>query len=688
MGDRRPRTQSAAPAIVAVLALLLSASMALAAPARASAGLQAEDPPGLTVAVSRVESDAFPQVAAWVTLTSADGWPLTDVASDRFSVLEDGVPVPEASVAFANDDSQPVALVLALDVSTAAKTLSEMQQAAVTLIDALGERDQMAIVTFYSAVQIAQPFTSDKAHLRGAVEQLTVPGSSTALYEAILTASAMLAEQPEARKALVVVTDSENNVAGVSAYEAFHAANEQGAPVYVLGLTSQARSGSLVDIVRLTGGQFLSGVDPDGAVLAAQAVEKLIWHGYQVSYQSSLQADDADHELAIQVTGEEGAAEDRTRFTARSGAVSVTLLGAADGETLRGAVPLAAEVNAPAQVVSVEFALDGATIGLVDAAPYHLEWNSASASPGLHTLTARAVDAVGNQGEAQVAIEVAAPLAVTLSVPQQVITIGQSVVIDALVDAVSAVTEVELRIDNGVVSVVDAAPYRFTVDTSTYAPGDHLVIVHARDQHDHTAEAQVNLRLTAPPARASGLAGWVRGLLLALVAVVLVVIDIVALRSILKWQKRRYQKLRRLEVRNLGNVPSRYQLRATEPAGSLRFQFAINGRWLGQTELQPAESGTLPAQTQASASGPAQPSGQDVRTQAGQMARQVGDLSGTLAGALSGVGRFVPGSAGALARSQAQTIREQQRSARELTQAPSRAMGRARGLGRRVTGGR
>ena len=560
-----------------------------------------------------------------------------------------------------------------------------------TLIDALGTRDQMAIVTFYREVQTAQPFTSDKTQLRGAVEQLRVPGSSTALHEAILTGSTMLAERPETRKALVVVADSENNVEGVSAYEAFHAATEQDARVYVLGLTSQAQSDPLTDIVKLTGGQFLSGAEPDGAVLAAQAVEKLIWHGYQVSYQSSLQADDAEHELTIQVTGEEGAAEARTRFTATSGAVSVDLLGAASGETLRGAVALTAEVDAPAQVASVEFELDGDTIGHVDAEPYRLEWDSASVSPGQHALTARAVDAAGNQGEAQVEIAVAAPLVVTLSVPQEVITIGHSLVIEAFVDAVSAVTEVELRVDDRVVGVADGAPYRFTVDTTGYAPGDHLAIIRARDPHGHTAEAQVNLGFAAPPAQASGLQGWVRGLLIALAVVALVVADVVALRSIFKWQKRRYQKMRRLEVRNLGNVPSSYQLRATEPAGLLNFRFAVNGHWVDQAALPPAESEALSVQTHApasSASEPAPSPGRDVRTQAGQAARQVGNLSGVLAGALSGVGRLVPGSAEPFRARKLRPSASVNRRARQLTQAPSRAVGRAKGLGRRVTRGR
>jgi hypothetical protein len=49
-------------------------------------------------------------------------------------------------------------------------------------------------------------------------------------------------------------------------------------------------------------------------------------------------------------------------------------------------------------VVGVQFLLDGVALGAeVTAAPYTVSWNTASATNGAHSLTARARDAAGNQ---------------------------------------------------------------------------------------------------------------------------------------------------------------------------------------------------------------------------------------------------------------------------------------------------
>ena len=48
-------------------------------------------------------------------------------------------------------------------------------------------------------------------------------------------------------------------------------------------------------------------------------------------------------------------------------------------------------------VAGVQFLLDGANLGTEDvASPYSISWNTATATNGNHTLTARARDAAGN----------------------------------------------------------------------------------------------------------------------------------------------------------------------------------------------------------------------------------------------------------------------------------------------------
>ena len=77
-------------------------------------------------------------------------------------------------------------------------------------------------------------------------------------------------------------------------------------------------------------------------------------------------------------------------------AVSVT--SPAGGATVSGTVTVTGSASDNVGVAGVQFLLDGANLGAEDtSAPYSVSWNTATASNGSHTLTARARDAAGNQ---------------------------------------------------------------------------------------------------------------------------------------------------------------------------------------------------------------------------------------------------------------------------------------------------
>jgi len=68
------------------------------------------------------------------------------------------------------------------------------------------------------------------------------------------------------------------------------------------------------------------------------------------------------------------------------------------GATVAGTVSVSATAGDNVGVVGVQFLLDGVALGAEDTvAPYAVSWNTASASNGSHSLSARARDAAGNQ---------------------------------------------------------------------------------------------------------------------------------------------------------------------------------------------------------------------------------------------------------------------------------------------------
>ncbi|MBI4057501.1 MAG: hypothetical protein HY399_08160 [Elusimicrobia bacterium] len=85
--------------------------------------------------------------------------------------------------------------------------------------------------------------------------------------------------------------------------------------------------------------------------------------------------------------------------------VSITFPG--DGATVSGMISLTASAADNRGVFGVQFQLDGSNLGLEDtSSPYSIPWDTASASEGSHTLTARARDAAGNSTSVTITVTV------------------------------------------------------------------------------------------------------------------------------------------------------------------------------------------------------------------------------------------------------------------------------------------
>ncbi len=86
--------------------------------------------------------------------------------------------------------------------------------------------------------------------------------------------------------------------------------------------------------------------------------------------------------------------------------------------TVSRAVTLTADASDDVEVISVEFKVDGVSVGSDTTAPYSIAWNSGSVADGAHTITAIGRDALNNTGTSSavtVTVRNQVPFAVTLS---------------------------------------------------------------------------------------------------------------------------------------------------------------------------------------------------------------------------------------------------------------------------------
>ncbi len=89
----------------------------------------------------------------------------------------------------------------------------------------------------------------------------------------------------------------------------------------------------------------------------------------------------------------------QTNNTSDTTPPSVSITSPAAGATLSGAVTLAASATDNVGVTSVQFQLDGVTLGsALTSSPYSMSWDTTTASNAVHILTAQARDAAGNVG--------------------------------------------------------------------------------------------------------------------------------------------------------------------------------------------------------------------------------------------------------------------------------------------------
>jgi uncharacterized protein (TIGR03437 family) len=148
-----------------------------------------------------------------------------------------------------------VAIVIDASAGTAADLTSE-KAAASLLVSQLAASDTAAVFSFGDAVVLRQGFTNDKILLNSAIDSITAVGGS-ALYRAISDAAQAI-QSRAGRKAILVVTGSDNTVAGTTLDQAIQAAQAAGTPVFAVGFGPGINSIALGRISNETGAFFTS----------------------------------------------------------------------------------------------------------------------------------------------------------------------------------------------------------------------------------------------------------------------------------------------------------------------------------------------------------------------------------------------------------------------------------------------
>src|SRR5215831_14385805 len=182
-----------------------------------------------------------------VTVTDSDGRPVTDLKPESFQMFEDKI---EQKIRYFSSEAAPVSLGIIFDIShSMEKKLSFAKDAAVKFLETGTPDDEYFLVEFSNRAKIAQGFTSDITRLRDKLSLVPAQGN-TALYDAVYLGLAQLKKGQNPKKALLLITDGEDNHSRYSRGDIREFVREADAQIFVIDMGRAL----LGDLAEMTGG--------------------------------------------------------------------------------------------------------------------------------------------------------------------------------------------------------------------------------------------------------------------------------------------------------------------------------------------------------------------------------------------------------------------------------------------------
>jgi len=188
-------------------------------------------------------------VNLYFTVRENRGGYVGNLTKDDFEVYEDGQPQPIKT--FARETDQPLTLGLLVDVSGSQMRLLEDERAASARFfdQVLHPKDMAFLISFGVESELLQDLTNSRSLLEkalrdmrmnagvgGGITPTTVPsaGRGTVLYEAVWLASKEKMRTEVGRKALVLITDGDDQGSRTKPGEAVEAAQKSDSIIYVI----------------------------------------------------------------------------------------------------------------------------------------------------------------------------------------------------------------------------------------------------------------------------------------------------------------------------------------------------------------------------------------------------------------------------------------------------------------------
>ena len=243
-----------------------------------------------------------------VTVTSPLGAPFPGLPKEAFRLIEDGV---EQEVKFFTSEDSPVSLGVVFDTSRSMEgKLDQSRRAVAQFFQTAMPGDEFFAIEFSNTPKMLCDFTSDTALIERSLLGIK-PKNWTALFDAVYLATHQMKRARNPRKALLILSDGNDNYSRYSESEMKSLVREGDVCIYSIGLVGSGLMKRHLRVLKqlseLTGGHFYEVERMSDLPAAAENISAAIRNQYVLGYSSSKpQSDGLYRKIEVKLNQEGG----------------------------------------------------------------------------------------------------------------------------------------------------------------------------------------------------------------------------------------------------------------------------------------------------------------------------------------------------------------------------------------------
>ncbi len=277
---------------------------------------------------ARASAQAAPPRALTVTVTDKQGGLVTGLTREAFTVLDSGR--PSEILSFASGD-MPATVGVVLDASGSMDTTRRVfvRAALARFLKGSHPTDEFFLIAFNRSPQLIQGMTDDPAQVLGVLDRYAAvePRGFTALYDALYLALNHAARGRHAKRAVLLITDGQDNVSHYKFTDVRRQLRESDVTVYAVGIMSPNDESSLgyggrailEELADMSGGRAFFAETEQQLNAAFDDLARELRNQYIIGFAPAETGKrDGWHEVRVKLSGEVRAGGKKVKAVART----------------------------------------------------------------------------------------------------------------------------------------------------------------------------------------------------------------------------------------------------------------------------------------------------------------------------------------------------------------------------------